>query len=104
MTLVWKQRIGHTSGPVSWGDCLAAPVYNGKDLFFGRNETTIANVTYEGSVQERSPSTGALIWATGLSGGVMGSPTMDGAGVIAVGTYSQGRRAFTSSTQQPARS
>jgi hypothetical protein len=38
-------------------------------------------------VQERNPATSALIWQTGLPNGVTGSPTMNGAGVIAVGTY-----------------
>ena len=90
MQLVWKVRIGHVSGEGRWGECLAAPVYNGKDLFFGGNQTTINGVGHPGSVQERSPATGALIWETPLTGGVMGSPTMDGAGVIAVGTYSPG--------------
>ncbi len=87
MKLVWKRRIGHASGAPKWGSCLASPVYNGKDLYFGGNQTKLRGVTYPGSVEERSPATGALIWATGLPGGVFGSPTMDGAGVIAVGTY-----------------
>jgi outer membrane protein assembly factor BamB len=89
LALVWKQRIGHASGAAGRGECLATPVYNGKDLYFGGNQTTLGG-GYPGSVQERSAATGALIWATGLPGGVMGSPTMDGAGVIAVGTYSPG--------------
>ena len=45
------------------------------------------SVHFAGSVQERNPATGALRWATGLPNGVIGSPTMDGGGVIAVGTY-----------------
>ncbi len=87
MKLVWKRRIGYAAGGPKVGACLASPVYNGKDLYFGGNETKLRGVTYLGSVEERSPATGALIWATGLPGGVFGSPTMDGAGVIAVGTY-----------------
>jgi outer membrane protein assembly factor BamB len=91
MKLVWKQRIGHTTGAgPKWGACLAAPVYNGKDLYFAGNGTAIHGVFSYGSVQERSPSTGALIRKTPLPGGPMGSPTMDGAGVIAVGTYATG--------------
>jgi outer membrane protein assembly factor BamB len=87
MKLAWKRRIGYASGGPKRGSCLASPVYNGKDLYFGGNQTKLGGVTYAGSIEERSPATGALIWATGLPGGVMGSPTMDGAGVIAVGTY-----------------
>jgi outer membrane protein assembly factor BamB len=90
MQLAWKVRIGHVSGAGRWGECLAAPVYNGKDLFFGGNQTTINGLGHPGSVQERSPSTGALLWETPLTGGVMGTPTMDGSGVIAAGTYSPG--------------
>jgi outer membrane protein assembly factor BamB len=86
MKLAWKRRIGYASGGPKRGSCLASPVYDGKDLYFGGNQTKLRGVTYPGSVEERSPATGALIWATGLPGGVMGSPTMDGAGVIAVGT------------------
>jgi outer membrane protein assembly factor BamB len=88
MKLAWKQRIGHAAGQPGGGTCLAAPVYDGKHLYFGGNETTLAGQAnpVPGSVQERSPSTGALIWATALPGGVLGSPTMDGAGVIAVAT------------------
>ena len=89
MTLAWKVQIGHQSGrPPSWGECLAAPVVNGSDLFFGTNMTP--DTTSLGTVQVRSPSTGALIWETNLPGGVLGSPTMDGAGVLAVGTYTTG--------------
>jgi outer membrane protein assembly factor BamB len=91
MTLAWKQHIGHSTGAgPKWGTCLATPVYNGKDLYFAGNATTIGGVFSYGSVQERSPSTGALIRETPLPGGPFGSPTMDGAGVIAVGTYSTG--------------
>jgi outer membrane protein assembly factor BamB len=86
MKLAWKRRIGYASEGPNRGECLASPVYDGKHLYFGGNKTRLHGVIYRGSVQERSPATGALIWATGLPGGVLGSPTMDGAGVIAVGT------------------
>jgi outer membrane protein assembly factor BamB len=89
MGLAWKQRIGDTAGS-STGECIAAPVYDGKDLYFGGNATTIGTTPYAGSVQKRSAATGALIWETGLPGGVMGSPNMDGGGVIAVGARSPG--------------
>ena len=91
MTLAWRVQIGHNAGGhPGWGACLAAPVYNGQDLFFGGNMTP--DGTHLGTVQERSRHTGALLWAapTPLPGGVMGSPTMDGAGVLAVGTYAAG--------------
>ena len=35
------------------------------------------------------PATGAILWETGLqAGAVMGSPTLNGAGVLAAATYS----------------
>ena len=88
MKLSWKRRIGYAAGGPKRGTCLATPVYNGKNLYFGGNEYTFRGVTYLGSVQARSVTNGAVVWETGMPGGVMGSPTMDGAGVIAVGTYS----------------
>ncbi|HXB47636.1 MAG TPA: hypothetical protein VNW50_07710, partial [Streptosporangiaceae bacterium] len=66
---------------------LAAPVYNGTDLFFGGGTVTINGATYAGSVQELAPSTGAVVWATGLPGDVLGSPTLDGGGVLTAGIY-----------------
>ena len=40
-----------------------------------------------GSVGQVNPSTGAFLWQTGLPCAVMGTPTLDSAGVLAVGTY-----------------
>jgi outer membrane protein assembly factor BamB len=89
MTLAWTQQIGNSAIPTPPGECIATPVDNGKDLYFGGNQITNGTVTYQGSVQARSFG-GALQWETPLPGGVMGSPTMDGAGVLAVGTYAPG--------------
>jgi outer membrane protein assembly factor BamB len=87
LKLAWETRIGAASDAVPHANCDAAPVYNGHDLFLAGPEVTIKGKTYRGSVQERNPATGQLIWETGLPNGVIGSPTMDGAGVLAVGTY-----------------
>lgn len=84
MKLAWERQISGPAGDVS--ECIASPVWNGKHLFFGTPETNLAGVSYSGSVQERDPD-GKLVWFTGLPNGVDGSPTMDGAGVLAVGTY-----------------
>ncbi len=51
-------------------------------------KTTVGTTAYRGSVQERVASTGALVWSTGMPGGVIGSPTLDGGGLLAAGTYS----------------
>ena len=88
MRLRWQVTIGVPFGPQGSGQCTAAPVYNGQDLFLGGNETTSdATVTAAGTIQELVPTTGAVVWQTALQDGVIGSPTMDGGGVIAVGTY-----------------
>jgi PQQ-like domain len=49
--------------------------------------TTINGVAYRGSIQRLDPSTGATLWETGLPNSVLGRPTMNDGGVIAVGTY-----------------
>jgi polyvinyl alcohol dehydrogenase (cytochrome) len=87
MKLVWRWRIGHQAGGPGRGECIAAPAYNGKDLYLGGNETTLGGTTYGGSVSARSATTGRLLWETGLPAEVVGSPTLDGKGLLAVGTY-----------------
>jgi outer membrane protein assembly factor BamB len=86
MRLAWQQRIG-TNPRGGLAECAAAAVYNGKQLFTAGTAVTIKGKLHRGSIQERNPATGKLEWETGLSDGVIGSPTMDGGGVIAVGTY-----------------
>ncbi len=65
------------------GECIATPAYNGTDLFFGGGKITINGTAYPGSVQERLASNGMLVWVIGMAGGVIGSPTLDGGGVLA---------------------
>jgi outer membrane protein assembly factor BamB len=83
---VWSLRIGNpdTVGP---GQCDAAPVFDGTHLYLASNGTTINGTAFNGSVREVDPATGAVIWQTGLTGSVIGTPGMDGAGVIAAATY-----------------
>jgi len=85
MKLAWWKRIANASGGT--GECIATPAYNGTDLFFGGGKIVIDGTQYPGSVQERSPSTGAVQWTTPVGGNVIGSPTLDGGGVLAVGAY-----------------
>jgi polyvinyl alcohol dehydrogenase (cytochrome) len=90
MRLAWKQRIGVPDTGPSAGSCIAAAVYDGKHLFLGGNVTTIGTTSTPGSVQERSPATGALLWETPMIGGAEGSPSLDGGGVLAVTARSPG--------------
>lgn len=84
MKVAWERQVSGPAGDVA--ECIAAPVWNGKHLFFGTPTATAKGVHYVGSVQERDPN-GQLVWITGLPNGIDGSPSMDGGGVLAVGTY-----------------
>jgi outer membrane protein assembly factor BamB len=85
MKLVWSKRIASAAG--GYDECLATPAYNGRDLFFGGGNTTIGGTSYPGSVQERLASSGKLVLSAGLGGEVIGSPALDGGGVLTAGTY-----------------
>jgi outer membrane protein assembly factor BamB len=83
MTLAWSYVIDKGRGP-----CLGAAIWDGKRLFVAGNQTAIRGVQYLGSVRRMNPVTGTPVWATGLpNGGILASPSMDGAGVIAAATY-----------------
>ena len=85
---VWETRIGAPSG-AGVAECDAAAIWNGHYLIEGGGSpVTIGKVTYEGSVQELNPTTGKVIWRTGLPGYIIGSAAEDGAGVVAAPTYS----------------
>jgi polyvinyl alcohol dehydrogenase (cytochrome) len=85
MNVVWQRQIGVKSG--AQAQCSAAAIYDGTHLFMGGNPTTINGTAYRGSVRELDPATGAILWETGLPNAVMGSPTMNGGGLIGVGTF-----------------
>jgi outer membrane protein assembly factor BamB len=85
MRLAWEQRVSAPAGPVT--GCVVAPAYDGHHLYMAGLGVTIHGRHYRGSIQERNPANGRLLWETGLPNGVIGSPTLDGGGVLAVGTY-----------------
>jgi hypothetical protein len=89
---VWTFQAGNTfeTGP---GQCIAAAIWDGSRLFVASNGTTIGDVPFEGAIRELDPATGNAIWNTGLPGSVYGSPTKNGAGVIALATYGDGDNA-----------
>jgi outer membrane protein assembly factor BamB len=86
---VWRTRIA----AVNTGDngmsaaCLSSTVVNGSSLYVAGTATTIDGTSYAGSIDELNAATGKIVWATGLSAPVLGTPSLDGAGVLAVGTY-----------------
>lgn len=86
---VWSFQVG-TTADFSIGTCLAAPIWDStsRRLFVAGNQTTINATVYRGSVRAFDPTNGSVIWERGLTGGpIMGSPTLNGTGVLAAGTY-----------------
>jgi len=84
---VWQFQVGAPYTQTYFGQCDAAAVWDGSHLFIGGDKTTIKGVSYQGSVRMMDPATGNVIWARGLPGPVIGTPTLDGAGVLAVQLY-----------------
>jgi outer membrane protein assembly factor BamB len=86
-TPIWTDSLGAVAGALSM--CIASSAWNGKTgaLYAAANATTIGGVRYGGSVRRVNPATGAYIWERGLACAVLGTPSVDAAGVLAVGTY-----------------
>jgi outer membrane protein assembly factor BamB len=87
MALAWKTRIGAKSTSSTPAQCSAAAGYDGTYLYIAGPATTIGATSYPGSIRRVDPTTGTFLWQTGLPDGVVGSPTLNGGGVIGVGTY-----------------
>jgi outer membrane protein assembly factor BamB len=84
---VWQTTIT-VPYPGGAQECIAAAIWDGTNLIEGGGApTTIGGTTYQGSVQALDPATGTPVWQTGLPGTVVGSPTEDGAGVVAAPIY-----------------
>src|SRR5205823_2351540 len=84
---VWKLQAGAPFSNTSGDSCLAASLWDGSHLFIAGNQTTIGGTTYFGSVRRVNPATGAPVWQTGLPGAIMGTPAVDGSGVLAAASY-----------------
>jgi outer membrane protein assembly factor BamB len=84
-TPLWTDAIGAPAS--SEGFCIASAVWDGAHLYIGGDSTTIGSTSYGGSIRQVNPATGGYTWQTGLPCAVMGTPTLDSAGVLAVGTY-----------------
>ncbi len=90
MKLAWERRVALSPGNTGRATCIAAAAYDGSSLYVGATATSINGKTFAGSIRRLDPATGKVLWATGLPNGVLGAPTLDGAGVLAVGTYGSG--------------
>ena len=84
---LWSAMLGAPAGALSM--CIASAVWNGATgaLYLSGDATTINATRYGGSVRQANPTTGAYTWQTGLPCAVMGTPSLDNAGVLAAATY-----------------
>jgi polyvinyl alcohol dehydrogenase (cytochrome) len=88
LKLIWWRRIGASFGKsIGIGRCISATAYDGKRLYIGADQIRIDGKVYRGSITALNPATGKRLWIRGLPNSVLGTPSVDGAGVIAVGTY-----------------
>ncbi|HUD35667.1 MAG TPA: PQQ-binding-like beta-propeller repeat protein [Streptosporangiaceae bacterium] len=88
LKLVWWKRIGASFGKsIGIGRCISAAAYDGRRLYIGADQIRVNGTLYRGSITALDPATGRRLWITGLPNSVLGTPSVDGAGVIAVGTY-----------------
>ena len=87
MKLAWERRVATSPGETGRATCIAASAYDGSSLYVAATATAIAGQNFAGSIRRLNARTGKVLWATGLPNGVLGAPTVDGAGVLAVGTY-----------------
>jgi outer membrane protein assembly factor BamB len=90
---VWRLRIGKQSGEVPFDACIDSAIWDSpaKQLVIGGNGgATVDGQTANGSVRAFEVDQGVtrrVIWDIPLPCNVIGSPTEDGAGVVAVVTY-----------------
>ncbi len=82
---VWSFKLA-SAAVAGTHHCLAGNVFDGGHLIAGAAATSIQGVSYLGSVREFDASTGAVIWQTGLPAEVLGTPALDGGGVLAAPT------------------
>jgi polyvinyl alcohol dehydrogenase (cytochrome) len=86
-TPLWTHRLGVPGG--ARGACISSAAWDGPDgtLYVSGDGTTIGGMSFGGSVGQVNPATGAFVWHTGLPCAVMGTPSLDSAGVLAAATY-----------------
>lgn len=83
--VVWQLTVGTPADHSN--ECDAAAPWDGSSLYVSSNGTTIGGVSYAGAIRSLNAATGSPNWQTGLAGPVIGSPSLDGGGVLAVPTY-----------------
>src|ERR1039457_5312593 len=87
MSGLWQDTLGIPPAVDSLAFCGGSAVYNGSDLFVGADAPASGHPP--GSIYELTPG-GTQIWETALNAGpVIGTPSLDGSGVLAVPTYNK---------------
>jgi outer membrane protein assembly factor BamB len=86
---LWTLQVGVPASLTAVNWCLSSSVWDAAAgmMYIGANATTIGGVRYGGSIGEVNPDTGSYVWHTGLPCAIEGTPSLDSAGVLGVGTY-----------------
>jgi polyvinyl alcohol dehydrogenase (cytochrome) len=83
---VWTRTVGIPPAKGSEAFCGGSAVFDGTSLYVGADAQTTTSPP--GSMYQLDPTTGAVVWYTPLpTAAVVGSPSLDGAGVLAVPTF-----------------
>ena len=83
---VWTRQLGIVPAKGSLAFCGGSAVWDGTSLYVGADAQT--STSAPGSMYRLNPSNGQVLWYTPLATGpVVGSPSLDGAGLLAVPTY-----------------
>jgi outer membrane protein assembly factor BamB len=88
---VWSRQIADPAVK-DFNSCLASGIWDfkGSRVYLASSRRTAAGVIHPGGIREVDPATGQAVWIRNVRGGpVMGSPTMDGGGVIAAATWTR---------------
>jgi outer membrane protein assembly factor BamB len=83
---IWQRQVGAAANNPP--TCIAGAAFDGTHLYVGANTTTIGGTSYAGSLRALNPATGTPAWEVGLPSNVLGSPTVNGSGVVAASTDS----------------
>jgi outer membrane protein assembly factor BamB len=80
----WRFQVGQPA--INPPACIAGAAFDGTRLYVGGNATTVGGTTYAGSLQALDPASGVPVWQVGLPANVLGTPTVNGSGVVAAST------------------
>ena len=85
---VWTRRLGIPPAKGSLAFCGGSAVWDGAALYVGADART--STSAPGSMYRLNPANGQVLWYAPLPAGpVVGSPSLDGAGLLAVPTYNK---------------